>query len=55
MKVTIKPMKVEVPHSQLDDLRRRLENTRWPQSFFEMGRDYGKHTECKGNGGLLAP
>lgn len=38
-------MKVHVPQAALDDLRRRLENTRWPQSFPAMGWEYGTNTE----------
>jgi len=45
MSIAISPMKVHVPDSLLDDLRQRLERTRWPQSFPEMGWDYGTNTE----------
>lgn len=45
MTVAIAPMKVDVPEAVLDDLRARLERNRWPQSFPEMGWDYGANTE----------
>ena len=45
MGISIAPMKVQVPQAVLDDLRQRLEHTRWPQSFPDMGWDYGTNTE----------
>ena len=45
MAITITPMKVQVPQTVLDDLRQRLERTRWPQSFPDMGWDYGTNTD----------
>ena len=45
MAITITPMKVDVPQAVLDDLKQRIRNTRWPQSFPDMGWDYGTNTE----------
>ncbi|HXW46251.1 MAG TPA: epoxide hydrolase [Streptosporangiaceae bacterium] len=36
----ISPFKIDVPESQLDDLRRRLEQTRWPEA--ETVRDWSQ-------------
>ena len=43
--IKIEPMEVAVPDAVLADLRERLERIRWPQSFPEMGWDYGTNTE----------
>ena len=43
--VEIEPMDFRVPQDVLDDLRERLQRTRWPQSFPEQGWDYGTNTE----------
>jgi Epoxide hydrolase N terminus len=29
----IRPFHVEVPQEQIDDLRRRIQTTRWPEAF----------------------
>jgi microsomal epoxide hydrolase len=33
MELTMRPFKIEIPQDALDDLRRRLENTRWPAAL----------------------
>ncbi|WP_332835808.1 epoxide hydrolase [Mycetocola zhujimingii] len=38
---TIRPFRVEVAQAQLDDLRRRLEVTRWPDELPGVGWSYG--------------
>jgi pimeloyl-ACP methyl ester carboxylesterase len=37
----IKPFKIQIPDSDLEDLKRRLERTRWPNELFDAGEDYG--------------
>ncbi len=37
----IKPFKIQIPDSDLEDLKRRLERTRWPNELFNAGEDYG--------------
>jgi pimeloyl-ACP methyl ester carboxylesterase len=37
----IRPFRIEVPHTDLDDLRERLARTRWPGELPGVGWDYG--------------
>ncbi len=37
----VRPFKIEVPDGVLEDLRRRLENVRWPDQIPVSGWDYG--------------
>jgi pimeloyl-ACP methyl ester carboxylesterase len=37
----VTPFRIEVPDAELDDLRRRLAATRWPDSVEDAGWDYG--------------
>jgi epoxide hydrolase len=37
----MKPFRIEVPESDLDDLRRRLAATRWPDELPDAGWEYG--------------
>ena len=37
----IKPFKIQIPDSDLEDLKRRLERTRWPNELLDAGDDYG--------------
>jgi epoxide hydrolase len=39
--MTIQPFTIHVPQAELDDLRRRLEQTRWPDELPGLGWDYG--------------
>jgi pimeloyl-ACP methyl ester carboxylesterase len=39
--MNVKPFKIEMGRQILDDLRRRLENTRWPDEIAESGWEYG--------------
>jgi pimeloyl-ACP methyl ester carboxylesterase len=45
MSVPIQPFRLEVPEAQLDDLRARLANTRWPDALEEAGWEYGTERE----------
>ena len=36
-----RPFRIDVPDSVLDDLRERLDRTRWPDAIPETGWDYG--------------
>ncbi|SEM24448.1 epoxide hydrolase family protein [Streptacidiphilus jiangxiensis] len=38
---TIRPFRIDVPEEELDDLRRRLDRTRWPDELPGVGWDYG--------------
>ncbi|MBO0707953.1 MAG: epoxide hydrolase [Candidatus Dormibacteraeota bacterium] len=38
---TIRPFRIQVPDLQLEDLRRRLASTRWPDEVREVGWTYG--------------
>ncbi len=40
-----RPFRIDVPQSVLDDLQRRLENTRWPDQLDGAGWDYGANVE----------
>jgi len=37
----IKPFKIQIPDSDLEDLKLRLERTRWPNELLDAGEDYG--------------
>ncbi|HEX9514743.1 MAG TPA: epoxide hydrolase [Streptosporangiaceae bacterium] len=37
----IRPFRIEIPQADLDDLRARLESTRWPDQVPDSGWDYG--------------
>ncbi|MFD7712985.1 epoxide hydrolase family protein [Streptomyces sp. NPDC059786] len=37
----IRPFRIDIPESDLDDLRQRLERTRWPDELPGVGWDYG--------------
>src|SRR5512137_1633065 len=37
----IRPFRIDVPQSELDDLRDRLDRTRWAQEIEGAGWDYG--------------
>lgn len=39
--MNIQPYEVPVSDDVLQDLRDRLERTRWPDELEDMGRDYG--------------
>lgn len=41
MKTTIKPYKISIPQAVLDDLQKRLKNTRWTDEVAGAGWDYG--------------
>ena len=41
MSAEIRPFRVDVPQSALDDLRERLARTRWPDTPPDMGWDFG--------------
>ena len=45
MSVKIEPFKIDVPLSEVDRLKRSLEDTRLPQNPIvpDAGSDYGKH------------
>ena len=38
---SIRPFRVSIPDSDLDDLRNRLDRTRWPDELPDVGWDYG--------------
>ncbi|MFD7942884.1 epoxide hydrolase N-terminal domain-containing protein, partial [Streptomyces sp. NPDC059744] len=38
---SIQPFRVSIPDSDLDDLRHRLDRTRWPDELPDAGWDYG--------------
>ncbi|RSM55214.1 epoxide hydrolase [Amycolatopsis sp. WAC 01376] len=40
----MKPFRIEIPQSQLDDLDRRLDQTRWPRDLPDVGWDRGVPT-----------
>jgi len=42
--VEIRPFRIEVPQADLDDLRERLDRTRWPDELAGVGWDYGVPT-----------
>jgi hypothetical protein len=35
------PFRIDIPHSQLDDLTTRLDRTQWPDELPGVGWDYG--------------
>ena len=37
----MQPFRVEIPQASLDDLRRRLADTRWPRDLPDTGWDRG--------------
>jgi epoxide hydrolase len=39
--VHVSPFRIDVPDAQLDDLRQRLERTRWPDQLSNTGWEYG--------------
>jgi microsomal epoxide hydrolase len=41
MTAELAPFPIAVPDSALDDLRRRLDNARWPAELADSGWDYG--------------
>ena len=43
--ILVDPYTLRVSDELLDDLHDRLRRTRWPQSFPEMGGDYGTTTD----------
>ena len=43
--MTVEPFKIEVSDSDLDDLRARLERTRWPDELPGTGWDYGSNLD----------
>ncbi|MFI6760571.1 epoxide hydrolase family protein [Micromonospora sp. NPDC050417] len=40
-KTEVKPFRIDVPQAELDDLRDRLDRTRWPDEIPDAGWDYG--------------
>jgi epoxide hydrolase len=40
-KTGVRPSRIEIPQRDLDDLRRRLERTRWSDELIGAGSDYG--------------
>jgi hypothetical protein len=40
-KALVEPFQLQVPQSELDDLKSRLARTRWPDELPESGSDYG--------------
>src|SRR4029079_1943740 len=38
---TVRPSRIEIPQRDLDDLRSRLERTRWSHELIGVGSDYG--------------
>ena len=43
--MTVQPYKIEIPDSVLDDLKSRLERTRWPDELPGTGWDYGSNLD----------
>jgi pimeloyl-ACP methyl ester carboxylesterase len=43
--MAVRPFKIDIPGQTLDDLRRRLENTRWPDEVEEAGWEYGTNLD----------
>lgn len=39
--MSVQPFTIQVPQATLDDLRQRLEHTRWPDAIQDAGWDYG--------------
>lgn len=42
----VRPFKIEIPQAEIDDLRARLERTRWPDEIRGSGWDYGADIDC---------
>lgn len=42
----LRPFRLDVPRSDLDDLHDRLDRTRWPQGLPATGWSYGVPTDC---------
>ena len=50
----IKPFEIKVSDDEIDDLKVRLENTRWPEQSTSSGWDQGGASGlCSGVNGLL--
>jgi pimeloyl-ACP methyl ester carboxylesterase len=45
MSEEIKPFRIDIPQADLDDLRDRLDRTRWPDQIPDSGWDYGVPVE----------
>ena len=43
--MAVQPYKIEIPDSDLDDLKSRLERTRWPDELPGTGWDYGSNLD----------
>lgn len=43
--MAVQPYKIEIPDSVLDDLKSRLERTRWPDELPDTGWDYGSNLD----------
>ena len=43
--MAVQPYKIEIPNSVLDDLKSRLERTRWPDELPGTGWDYGSNLD----------
>ena len=41
----IRPYRINVPQPVLDDLKTRLEHTRWPRQLDDAGWDYGANLQ----------
>lgn len=41
----VSPFKIVVPDKVLEDLRRRLEDVRWPDEIPNSGWDYGRNLD----------
>jgi hypothetical protein len=41
----IRPFRIDIPQTDLDDLRHRLERTRWTSEIHGSGSDYGMRLE----------
>ena len=42
----VRPFKIEIPQVEIDDLRARLERTRWADEIPGSGWDYGADIDC---------
>ena len=52
--MAVEPFKIEIPDSVLDDLKARLERTRWPDELPGVGWEYGSNMDyIKETGGVL--
>ena len=43
--MTIEPFKIDIPESALEDLKSRLERTRWPDELPNTSWDYGSNLD----------